>query len=59
MNSRIAGYILLIVLGAVCTILSGWVYLLEAEFRYLLFTLLGVLVMIAGIVRLVRERKAT
>jgi len=59
MNSRIAGYILLIVIGAVCTILSGWVYLLEAELRFLLFTLLGLLAMIGGIVRIVRERKNT
>lgn len=59
MNSRMIGYILLIVLGAVCAILSGWVYLLEPELRFLMFTLLGVLVMVAGFVRIVRERRAS
>jgi hypothetical protein len=59
MNSRIVGYIVLIVIGAVCAILSGWVYLLESEFRFLLFTLIGLLAMIGGIVRLVRERQGT
>lgn len=56
MNSRMIGYSLLIVIGAMCTILSGWVYLLEPEFRFLLFTLIGVLTMAAGIIRIVRER---
>jgi hypothetical protein len=59
MNSRIIGYVLLIVIGAVCAFLSLWVFLLQAELRFLLFALLGVLVMIAGIVRILRERKNT
>jgi len=59
MNSKIIGYIMLIVIGAVCTILSGWVYLLEAELRFLLFALMGILVMVAGIVRWMRERQVS
>jgi hypothetical protein len=46
-----------VVIGALCTFLSAWVYLLEAELRFLLFALLGLLVMVAGIVRIVRERQ--
>jgi hypothetical protein len=57
MNSRIIGYILLIVIGAVCAFLSLWVYLLEGEFRSLMFVLVGLLAMIAGIIRIVRERR--
>ena len=56
MNSKIIGYIMLIVIGAVCAVLAGWVYLLEAELRFLLFALMGILVMVAGIVRWMRER---
>ena len=56
MNSKFFGYLLLILIGAVCTILSGWVYLLEADLNSLLFALLGILVMVAGIVRWARER---
>ena len=59
LNSKMIGYILLVVIGAVCAILSGWVYLLQPEFRFLMFTLIGVLTMAAGIVRIVRERRAS
>ena len=59
MNSKTYGYLLLIVIGAACTVLSGWVFLLEAEPRFLLFALLGILAMVAGIVRWVRERQVS
>jgi uncharacterized membrane protein HdeD (DUF308 family) len=57
MNSRIFGFVFLIVMGAICAFLSGWVYLLEGETRFALFALLGVLIMAAGIIRIVRERR--
>lgn len=57
MNSQTIGYILLIVIGAVCAILSMWVYLLAPETRFLLFALVGLLTLVAGIVRLRRARK--
>ena len=57
MNSRMIGYILLIVIGVVCTFLSGWLFLLEGEMRSLMFVLVGLLAMVGGIVRIVRERQ--
>lgn len=56
MNIKLIGYVYLIVAGAVCAVLSGWVYLLERETLWLLFALLGIVGLVAGIVRLVRER---
>ena len=57
MNSKMIGYIVLIVIGAVGALLSGWVFLLNGELRFLGFALVGVLAMIAGIVRMRRERQ--
>jgi hypothetical protein len=54
MNSKRIGYIALIVIGIVCTFLNGWVFLLEREGRFLLFAFMGILVIIAGAVRLRR-----
>jgi hypothetical protein len=58
MNGKIILYVLLIIIGAVCTLLSGWVYLLEFHTRSLLFALLGILAVVAGIVNIRRERQA-
>jgi multidrug transporter EmrE-like cation transporter len=55
MNAKRIGYIALIVIGIVCTFLNGWVFLLEREGRFLLFALMGILVIIAGVVRLRRQ----
>ena len=55
MNSKRIGYIGLIVIGIVCAFLNGWVFLLGREGRFLLFALMGILVIIAGVVRLRRQ----
>jgi hypothetical protein len=45
----------LIVIGIVCAFLNGWVFLLEREGRFLLFALMGIFIVIAGIVNLRRQ----
>jgi hypothetical protein len=55
MNSKRIGYIILIVIGILCFFFNGWVFLLEREGRFLLFTLMGILVIIAGSVNLRRQ----
>lgn len=57
MNRQMIGYSLLIVMGAICAFLSFWVYLLQAELIFLMFGLMGLLIVVAGVVRITRERK--
>jgi hypothetical protein len=53
-NSKRIGYITLILIGIVSTFLNAWVFLLEREGRFLLFALVGVLVVVAGVVSIRR-----
>lgn len=59
MNTKRILYIGLILIGAVSAFLNGWVFLLNGEIRSLLFAGLGILIVIAGIVNLRRERSAS
>jgi hypothetical protein len=54
-NSKRIGYIALVVIGIVCAFLNAWVFLLEREGRSLLFALMGIFIVIAGIVNLRRQ----
>lgn len=58
MGSSLWPSVILTILGILCVLLSGWVYLLEPNTRSLLFAGLGVLLTIAGIVNIRRIQSA-
>ena len=58
MTGKMWLYVVLIVLGFLDAALNLWVYLLDRETRPLLLAGTGLLIMIAGIVNLRRERQA-
>jgi hypothetical protein len=57
-SSKLILYIGLTLIGAVCAFLNGWVFLLDSELQPLLLTGVGILIMIAGVVNIRRERSA-
>lgn len=57
MNRQTIGNSLLIVMGAISAFLAFWVYLLQPELNFLMFGLVGVLIVVAGVVRMARARK--
>jgi hypothetical protein len=59
MNKKLLLYGFLVVIGLADAILNLWVYLLERQTMPLLQAAVGVMIMIAGIVRFQRERNAS
>lgn len=58
MSKKLLPYVLLVIIGLVDALLNLWVFLLERETRPLLVAAVGILIMIAGIVRIQKERNA-
>ncbi len=57
MNKKLLLYGFLVVIGLADALLNLWVYLLNRETMPLLQAGVGILIMIAGIIRIQREKK--
>ncbi len=58
MSKKLLPYVFLVIIGLVDALLNLWVFLLERETRLLLVAAVGILIMIAGIVRIQKVRNA-
>jgi uncharacterized integral membrane protein len=58
MNREVILYVVLFIIGAVSAFVNGWAFLLEPNnTRSLLFTALGLLIMVAAVVNVRRRMK--